>query len=100
MLLRHQVNKKQKALELKDGNLNEISEELERSRKRHSDLFNKANHDIKQPLRNIKSFAKLLSKNLEKEPTLSKENLEFLEYIIEGSDELSITVEELANSEI
>jgi len=100
MLMKHQIFKKQEALELKDSRLSDMSEKLERSRKHQEDLFMRANHDIKQPLRNIKSFAQLLSKNLKNEPNLSKENLEFLNYIIEGSKELSSTVDELAQTEI
>lgn len=98
MLLRLQVYRKIKSLEVKDNALTDRSEKLEESIKFQNDKFTKANHDIKQPLRNINSFAQLLSKNLEKEPNLSKENLEYLNYILEGSKMLSTTVEELSQS--
>lgn len=99
MLLRYQINKKQMYLDAKTYDLDIIAEELKENKKQQNNFFSKANHDLKQPLRNIKSFAKLLSQNLENEPELNKENLEFLEYIIEGSNELSSTVEELANTD-
>lgn len=54
-----------------------------------------ASHDMKQPLRSIKSFSTLLSKNLDKKGLLDQDVADFVHYIKTGVGNLESLIEDL-----
>lgn len=99
MILKNQAQKKERELKKQKSKVDILSTELEKSKVEVSERYIKAQHDINQPLRKIHNFAELLKKNLSKKPEQSQEDLEFLDYILEGSRELQSTMDELSQVE-
>ncbi len=56
-----------------------------------------ASHDLKQPLRNITSFSKLLERNLKKRDVLDEASLEFLNFIQDGGKNMDSLITDLMN---
>lgn len=54
-----------------------------------------ASHDLKQPLRNVKSFAKVLSAHLSQKSLLDDESKEYLSFIISSAESMESLVNNL-----
>jgi len=75
--------------------LEQSKKELKRSNIELEEYANATSHDLKQPIRNVHSFATLLEKHLIKEDKLDKRSGEMLGFITEGSNRMLTLITDL-----
>ena len=77
----------------RERRLQELVAELKRSNQDLEEFAYTASHDLKAPLRTIKSFSQLLERKLGS--AIEAEDLELLQMVIDSADDMSRLVEEL-----
>jgi len=85
-------------LKLKMAEISEKNERLESYIDSNSELENfayVASHDMKQPIRSIKSFTQILKKHLEKNNLIDDKSEEYLNFVIGGATNLDNLVRDL-----
>lgn len=92
-----QVQLQSQKLELQEyaDKLESYQDQILKSNKALQEFAYAASHDLKQPLRNITSFSKLLERNLEKREVLDEASEEFLKFIQEGGKNMTSLITDL-----
>lgn len=85
--------KAEQALESLNKNLAEIVEKLKQSNQQLQDFVYIASHDLREPLRKISSFGRLIQQSLEGK--LNDDDTENLQFMIDGADRMQQMIDAL-----
>jgi len=92
---RNELNQSLNLLQKQSKLLEQSKKELKRSNIELEEYANATSHDLKQPIRNVHSFATLLEKHLTKQDKLDKRGKEMLGFITEGSNRMLTLISDL-----
>ncbi len=94
-VLLRRLKTNQEKLEANNKILERTQQKLWESNKELENFAFVASHDLKQPVRTIKSFTQLLKKQLVTEGHLTTENSEYIDFILAGSKDMNRLIQDL-----